>query len=215
MVFLTCLLGVSRADTWLFLPDLVEVRDVGACVVRLWSHVVAPVFHELLCLAGVCRGFASALCCFGPTPVAGHGITVVASAFVHSAGSAGVVFGLTRVEVEAFLALLLCRVVLLPLLLEFLLLWLVVSFPTRFECELQESVAAVAGCACCERGCWFARAAFGFVLSLHIRVGLFRACFYRLWCYLRVELGHVLVRFSQDGSWRFWSRFSPKLVRVV
>ncbi|MQL78158.1 hypothetical protein Taro_010582 [Colocasia esculenta] len=28
----------------LFLPDLMEVLDVGACVVRLWSHVVAPVF---------------------------------------------------------------------------------------------------------------------------------------------------------------------------
>ncbi|MQL91328.1 hypothetical protein Taro_023938, partial [Colocasia esculenta] len=25
---------------------------LGACVVRLWSHVVAPVFHELLCLSG-------------------------------------------------------------------------------------------------------------------------------------------------------------------
>ncbi|MQM20538.1 hypothetical protein Taro_053560 [Colocasia esculenta] len=45
-------LGVSRGDTWLFLPDLVEVRDVGACVVRLWSHVVAPVFRKLLCLSG-------------------------------------------------------------------------------------------------------------------------------------------------------------------
>ncbi|MQL98474.1 hypothetical protein Taro_031190 [Colocasia esculenta] len=42
MVLLTWLLGVSRGDTWLFLPDLVEVWDVGACVVRLWSHVVAP-----------------------------------------------------------------------------------------------------------------------------------------------------------------------------
>ncbi|MQL69935.1 hypothetical protein Taro_002247 [Colocasia esculenta] len=31
-VLLTWLLGVSRGDTWLFLPDLVEVRDVGACV---------------------------------------------------------------------------------------------------------------------------------------------------------------------------------------
>ncbi|MQM16665.1 hypothetical protein Taro_049623 [Colocasia esculenta] len=28
------------------------VRDVGAYVVRLWSHVVAPVFRELLCLGG-------------------------------------------------------------------------------------------------------------------------------------------------------------------
>ncbi|MQM06144.1 hypothetical protein Taro_038964 [Colocasia esculenta] len=25
---------------------------LGACVVRLWSHVVAPVFRELLCLGG-------------------------------------------------------------------------------------------------------------------------------------------------------------------
>ncbi|MQM07968.1 hypothetical protein Taro_040822, partial [Colocasia esculenta] len=33
-------------DTWLFLPDLVEVRDVGAYVVGLWSHVVAPVFRR-------------------------------------------------------------------------------------------------------------------------------------------------------------------------
>ncbi|MQL97519.1 hypothetical protein Taro_030212 [Colocasia esculenta] len=31
-------------DTWLFLLDLVEVRDIGACVMRLWSHVVALVF---------------------------------------------------------------------------------------------------------------------------------------------------------------------------
>ncbi|MQM08806.1 hypothetical protein Taro_041666 [Colocasia esculenta] len=51
-MLLTWLLGVSRGDTWLFLPNLVEVRDVGACVVRLWSQVVAPVFRELLCLGG-------------------------------------------------------------------------------------------------------------------------------------------------------------------
>ncbi|MQL84301.1 hypothetical protein Taro_016810 [Colocasia esculenta] len=36
----------------LFLPDLVEVRDVGAYVVRLWSHVVGPMFREPLCLGG-------------------------------------------------------------------------------------------------------------------------------------------------------------------
>ncbi|MQL77210.1 hypothetical protein Taro_009615 [Colocasia esculenta] len=51
MLLLTWLLGVSRGDTWLFLPDLVEVRDVGACILRLWSLVVAPVFRELLCLS--------------------------------------------------------------------------------------------------------------------------------------------------------------------
>ncbi|MQL73438.1 hypothetical protein Taro_005781, partial [Colocasia esculenta] len=59
-VLLTWLLGVSRGDTWLFLPDLVEVWDVGACVVRLWSHVVAPVFRVML----------------GPTLVVGRGISL-------------------------------------------------------------------------------------------------------------------------------------------
>ncbi|MQM09452.1 hypothetical protein Taro_042326 [Colocasia esculenta] len=44
-LLLTYLFGVSRGDTLLFLPDLVEVWDVGACVVRLGSHVVAPVFR--------------------------------------------------------------------------------------------------------------------------------------------------------------------------
>ncbi|MQL76432.1 hypothetical protein Taro_008832 [Colocasia esculenta] len=65
------------------------------------------------------------------------------------------------------------RVVLLQLLLEFLLLWVVrnwlsllslvreahppyslqvASFSAGSGCELQESVAAVAGCACCKRG---------------------------------------------------------------
>ena len=77
-VLLTWLLGVSRGDTWLFLPDLVEVRDVGACVVRLWSHVVALMFRELLYLSG-----CMPRCCFR---------------FVFdSAGSAGVVFGPTLV----------------------------------------------------------------------------------------------------------------------
>ncbi|MQL90585.1 hypothetical protein Taro_023193 [Colocasia esculenta] len=51
---------------------------LGACVVRLWSHVVAPVFRELLCLSG-----CMPRCCFR---------------FVFdSAGSAGVVFGPTLV----------------------------------------------------------------------------------------------------------------------
>ncbi|MQM20380.1 hypothetical protein Taro_053398, partial [Colocasia esculenta] len=50
-------LYLVEGDTWLFLLDLVEVRDVGACVMRLGSHVVAPVFRKLLCLSG----FASTL----------------------------------------------------------------------------------------------------------------------------------------------------------
>ncbi|MQL68298.1 hypothetical protein Taro_000581, partial [Colocasia esculenta] len=52
-------------------------------------------------------------------------------------------------------------------------LWSHVVAPVfRSECELQESVAVVAGCACFERGCWFARAVVGFVLGLRIRVGV-------------------------------------------
>ncbi|MQM03944.1 hypothetical protein Taro_036734 [Colocasia esculenta] len=45
------------------------------------------------------------------------------------------------------------------------------SFPVGSECEMQECVAAVARCTCFERGCWFARAAFGFIVGLRVRVG--------------------------------------------
>ncbi|MQM02370.1 hypothetical protein Taro_035136, partial [Colocasia esculenta] len=65
---------------------------LGACVVRLWSHTVAPVFRELLCLDGCVPR-----CCF-------HIV-------FDSTGSTGVMFGPTLSS-------------LLPLLLEFLLLWL-------------------------------------------------------------------------------------------
>ncbi|MQM01281.1 hypothetical protein Taro_034034 [Colocasia esculenta] len=47
--------------------------------------------------------------------------------------------------------------------------------PTGSECELRESAAVVARCACCERGCCFARAAVGFVLGLRICVGVSRS----------------------------------------
>ncbi|MQL72512.1 hypothetical protein Taro_004836, partial [Colocasia esculenta] len=43
----------------------------------------------------------------------------------------------------------------------------VASFPAGSEC-----VAAAAGYACFEHGCWFARAVFGFVVVLRIRVGV-------------------------------------------
>ncbi|MQL87957.1 hypothetical protein Taro_020508 [Colocasia esculenta] len=51
MFLLTWLLGVPRGNTWLFLPDLVEVWDVGCFC------------HETLVslgCSGVCRGIASA-----------------------------------------------------------------------------------------------------------------------------------------------------------
>ncbi|MQL83495.1 hypothetical protein Taro_015990 [Colocasia esculenta] len=58
---------------------------LGACVVRLWSHVVAPVFRELLYLSGgvprccfciVFDSAGSAGVVFGPTMVVGGGITL-------------------------------------------------------------------------------------------------------------------------------------------
>ncbi|MQL70338.1 hypothetical protein Taro_002650 [Colocasia esculenta] len=49
-----------------------------------------------------------------------------------------------------------------------------VSIPVGSECELQGSVAVVAGCACYERGCLFARAVVGVVISLRVRVGVSR-----------------------------------------
>ncbi|MQM09660.1 hypothetical protein Taro_042537 [Colocasia esculenta] len=56
---------------------------LGACVVRLWSHVVAPVFRELLGLGGC--------------------VPRLLPHVFDSAGSAGVIFGLTGVVFEAFL----------------------------------------------------------------------------------------------------------------
>ncbi|MQM03530.1 hypothetical protein Taro_036314 [Colocasia esculenta] len=52
--------------------------------------------------------------------------------------------------------------------------FVVASFPAGFKCELQESVAAIAGCVCYEHGCWFARAAVEFVVGLRVHVGVSR-----------------------------------------
>ncbi|MQM15688.1 hypothetical protein Taro_048639, partial [Colocasia esculenta] len=161
-------------------------------------------------------------------------------------GQRRVVFGLTRVVVEAFLCFR-CFVVLCrrnSLSQEFVCRTVVVatcspcvassvscerescctmvSFPARFECELQESVVAVAGCACFERGCWFARAAVGFVVGLRVRVGVSRrlresacgvaftgaSCVFGLACLctvgrcalLIVNSGKVLPEFFSVGS---------------
>ncbi|MQL97880.1 hypothetical protein Taro_030579 [Colocasia esculenta] len=50
----------------------------------------------------------------------------------------------------------------------------VLRLSSKVECELQESVTAVAGCACHKRGCWFARAAVKFFVGLRVRVGVSR-----------------------------------------
>ncbi|MQM14728.1 hypothetical protein Taro_047663 [Colocasia esculenta] len=96
----------------------------------------------------------------------------------------------------------------------------VASFPVGSECELQESVAVVAGCACFERGCCFTRAAVGFIFGLRIRsasllelsrclvchvAALVECCDTCLWllpalCYLVVNSGEVLPEFFSVGS---------------
>ncbi|MQM13931.1 hypothetical protein Taro_046859 [Colocasia esculenta] len=178
---LTWLLGVSRGDTWLFLPYLVEVWDVGACVVRLGSHVVAPVFCELLCLGGCVPRVASALCL---TPL------VLRESFPAALAGKGLV-----IPTEP------CSRGSPPYSLQ------VASFPVGFKCELQESVVVVSGCACCERGCWFAHAAVGFVVSLRI-----------LWsalCWLVVNSGEVLPEFFSVGSGGKWFAIVLSGVLVV
>ncbi|MQL84928.1 hypothetical protein Taro_017441 [Colocasia esculenta] len=50
----------------------------------------------------------------------------------------------------------------------------VASFPVGSGCELQESVAAVVGCACYERGSCFTRAVIEFVVGLRVCVGMSR-----------------------------------------
>ncbi|MQL68885.1 hypothetical protein Taro_001161 [Colocasia esculenta] len=161
------LLGVSRGDTWLFLLDLVEVRDVGACVVRLWSHVVAPVYRELRCL-----GRCVPRVCFHvvlPWPDLGGGSWRYSIRFCMC---------LTPLVLrESFLAALAGRDSQSQEFIAGRLWWrsvgsgvtfgvpgggpggrvvtVVASFPAGSECEMQESVAVVAECACCERDCCF------------------------------------------------------------
>ncbi|MQM06270.1 hypothetical protein Taro_039092 [Colocasia esculenta] len=102
------------------------------------------------------------------------------------------------------------------------------------ECGLQECVAAVDGCACFERCCWFAHAAFGFVVGLRVRVGVevhrLAAVFW--WCFLELfvvvlvrgflpsgtvaVLNGALVVMVENGSWRFgWRSFPSCLVFVL
>ncbi|MQL99720.1 hypothetical protein Taro_032446 [Colocasia esculenta] len=105
----------------------------------------------------------------------------------------------------------------------------VASFQAGSGCELQKSVAAIAGCAYYERGCWFARAAVEFVVGLRVRVGVSRRlreptcgvaftgaglwsaeplverCDTYLWllsalCWLVVNSGEVLPEFFSVGS---------------
>ncbi|MQL94875.1 hypothetical protein Taro_027539, partial [Colocasia esculenta] len=147
---------VARCCSWQHLsaclPYLMEVWDGGACVVRLWSHVVAPVRAEgCFRIVSDFAGFVGVV--FGPTLVVGRGVTLF-RCFVF----------LLLWLVRDWLSLLslVCKADLLLssgrdlLSQEFIVgrLWWrfvtpcvassVASFPAGFECELQESVAAAA-----------------------------------------------------------------------
>ncbi|MQL88190.1 hypothetical protein Taro_020752 [Colocasia esculenta] len=226
---------------------------LGACVMRLWSHEVAPMFRELFCLGGcvlrccfriVFDSAGSAGVVFDLTLVVGRGVTLFPCFIVLYSrsslpdGRGGGLFAMRcqRCELRLYHEL---RVAFLQVLglFEFIAfltglnsnpsrssdLWVAarpsgslagvrevrkglstdgyrqnsglldcvyLSTATRglstathspsylgsawSGCELQQSVAAVAGCACYERGCWFARVAVGFVFGLRICVGVSR-----------------------------------------
>ncbi|MQL72340.1 hypothetical protein Taro_004674 [Colocasia esculenta] len=129
----------------LFFPDLVEVWDVGACVVRLWSHVVAPVFRKLLCLGGCVPR-----CCF--------------RIVFDSAGSAGVVFGPTLV-VGRGITLFCCFIVLCSR-------WL--TFQQGPCVSYRRVLLLLLGARAMSVVAVFARAVVGFILGLHIRVVMSR-----------------------------------------
>ncbi|MQL73401.1 hypothetical protein Taro_005761 [Colocasia esculenta] len=231
-LLLTWLLGVSRGDTWLFLPDLVEVWDVGACVVRLWCHVVALVFRELLFLGGCVPRcyfrivFDSAILervVSDLTLVVGHGIalfpllcsslqsgltvTGVCCRTVLVAACSSCIASSVSCEHECLYREL--RVAFLQVLelFEFVayltglnsnpsgssnpwvaarpsgslavgpggrVVIVVASSLVGSECELQEGVAAVVGCACCERGCPICSCSGWFCLGLRVSVCVLR-----------------------------------------
>ncbi|MQL97360.1 hypothetical protein Taro_030054 [Colocasia esculenta] len=60
-------------------PTSWRSRMLGACVVRLWSHVVAPMFRELLCLGG-----CMPRCCFRIVFDSAGSVGVVWKAFLSS-----------------------------------------------------------------------------------------------------------------------------------
>ncbi|MQL83567.1 hypothetical protein Taro_016070, partial [Colocasia esculenta] len=171
-VLLTWLLGVSRGDTWLFLPDLVEVRDVGACVVRLWSHVVAPVFRiGYPYVALFARLTPPTL--FRSSRYAPYGLHLSFYLWV-AARPSGSLAGVREVA----------------------------SFPVGSECELQESAAAVAGCACFERVGIFARDKHMLVCHVALLVESCNTCLWLLpaLCWLVVNSSEVLPEFFSIGS---------------
>ncbi|MQM16874.1 hypothetical protein Taro_049835 [Colocasia esculenta] len=148
---LTWLLGVSCGDTWLFLPDLVEVRDVGACVMRLLSRWVRAegLLPHCVALARPGLWLRVVLLPLVGVPAALPGRDSLSQEFVAGRSWWWLIRGWRR-DLRGSLAG----------------VREVASFPTGSEC--------VAGCTCFERGCWFARAAFGFVVGLRIYVGVLR-----------------------------------------
>ncbi|MQL94509.1 hypothetical protein Taro_027167, partial [Colocasia esculenta] len=174
----------DRGAGWfcLWALDIVEVQDVGACVVRLWSHVVALVFRELLCLGGCVTRVCFRIVLLWPDPGCGSWrcsscfrmcltlLSSFASAFVRVPAALAGRDSLSQEFVSGqswwrFVAPCVASGVSCERECSFT----VASFPAGSEC-----VAAAAGGACCECGCCFARAAVGFVLDLHVRVGVSR-----------------------------------------
>ncbi|MQL83968.1 hypothetical protein Taro_016475, partial [Colocasia esculenta] len=118
-LLLTWLIGVSRGDTWLFLPDLVEVWDVGClCRETLVSRGRSGVSMSFFVSEGLQERGRRSKNSFSPQDPLLLGLFSTSNNLwqrarvcaegccrivFDSAGSAGVVFGPTLVVVEAFL----------------------------------------------------------------------------------------------------------------
>ncbi|MQM11654.1 hypothetical protein Taro_044563 [Colocasia esculenta] len=133
---LTWLLGVSRGDTWLFLPDLVEVYVESSLLPLSLEFLLLWLVRDWLSILSLVRE--------------AHPPTLFRSSdpwvATRLSGSLAGVWEVGSLQCS----------------------------PAGSECELQESVAAVAGGACYDCGCYFARTAIGFIFSLRVCVGVSR-----------------------------------------
>ncbi|MQM15006.1 hypothetical protein Taro_047942, partial [Colocasia esculenta] len=187
MVFLTWFLGVSRGDTWLFLSDLVEVWDVGcSCRETLVSHgrsdLLPHVFDSAVSVGVVFdltgSSFASVCwssCCSDWWLAFQQGPSVLL--LLLGARAASVVTVFARATVGFVLGL---------------------RIRVGVSRRLREPMCGVA----------FTVVNSGEVLPEFFSVGsgggLFRACFFQLLCYLRVEFVFLIVfRVFRLRSWDF------------
>ncbi|MQM11161.1 hypothetical protein Taro_044065, partial [Colocasia esculenta] len=137
--------GSAYGTPTLWRYEVVVPVDVGACAVRLWSHMVAPVFRELRCLGGCVPRICFHVVLLWPDPDCGS--WCYSSCFRMSSFASA--------------------------LLEFLLLWLVRDWWLAFQ-QGPSVLLLLLGARAANMVAIFSRAAVGFIVSLRVRVGVSR-----------------------------------------